>query len=262
MNDLDLFVPGRICPFGEHFDWASGYRRVNSDILPGYCIIAGTNQGVYAKVVENKNRVIFRSTLASGESVVMDEPLDSARLLQIAKDGGFWSYAAGVVYQAMTHYNIGGLELDNYQTDLPLKKGLSSSAATCVLVARALNRLYDLHLTIRGEMDLAYRGETTTPSRCGRMDQGCAYGSAPIVMTFDGDSIDIDKLHVGGDFYLVLVDLNAHKDTVRILNSLNKAYPFAESEMARAAQEYLGQTNRDLVEKAMAALLDKGDSNW
>ena len=29
---------------------------------------------------------------------------------------------------------VGGLRLDNYRTTLPLKKGLSSSAAICVLV--------------------------------------------------------------------------------------------------------------------------------
>ena len=117
---------------------------------------------------------------------------------------------------------MSGLEIDNDMTDLPLEKGLSSSAAVCVLVARAFNVLYDLkvcvgsdmctlfvlalfqgimyivdiccisssfiyrpslisrvalQMTIRGEMEYAYQGEILTPSKCGRMDQGCAYGS-------------------------------------------------------------------------------------
>ena len=84
---------------------------------------------------------------------------------------------------------MAGIEIDNFMTDLPLEKGLSSSAAVCVLVARAFNVLYDLkvwhwwrltarngQLTIRGEMEYAYQGEILTPSKCGRMDQGCAYG--------------------------------------------------------------------------------------
>ena len=29
---MRLFVPGRICLFGEHSDWAGGYRRINADI--------------------------------------------------------------------------------------------------------------------------------------------------------------------------------------------------------------------------------------
>ena len=120
--------------------------------------------------------------------------MDRARLLEIAEEGGFFSYAAGVASQILTHYRVRGLEIDNYRTDLPVQKGLSSSAAICVLVARAFNRLYDLKLTVRGEMEYAYLGEITTPSRCGRLDQGCAYGSRPILMTFDGDRLDVAEL--------------------------------------------------------------------
>ena len=59
----------------------------------------------------------------------------------------------------LTHYRVGGLEIDNFETDLPLKKGLSSSAAFCVLVARAFDRVYNLRLTVRGEMECAFAGE-------------------------------------------------------------------------------------------------------
>ena len=63
----------------------------------------------------------------------------------------------------LVHYHVQGLEIDNYYTDLPVQKGLSSSAAITVLCARAFNRVYDLKLTIRGEMDIAYHGESTHP---------------------------------------------------------------------------------------------------
>jgi UTP-glucose-1-phosphate uridylyltransferase/galactokinase len=258
-ESIDLFVPGRICLFGEHSDWAGGHRRINSAILPGRCIIAGTNQGLHAKVRASKERLIYRTKLADGSAAVLDEPMQATRLLEIARGGGFWSYVAGVAYQMLTHYSVGGIDIENFLTDLPLKKGLSSSAATCVLVARAFNRAYDLRMTTRGEMDLAYRGEITTPSRCGRMDQGCAYGGRPIVMDFDGDSIDVDELKVGGDLYFVIVDLNSNKDTVKILASLNRAYPFAESEAHRAAQAYLGATNARIVARAIAAM-ENGDA--
>lgn len=253
-KEFDLFVPGRICLFGEHSDWAGGYRRINSSIEPGYCIISGTSQGLYSRTSENPGRFVFRSTNPSGGLMTLDEPMDAERLLELAKGGGFWSYAAGVAYQALTNYHVGGIEIDNYRSDLPFKKGLSSSAATCVLVARAFNRVYDLKLTVRGEMDLAYRGEITTPSRCGRMDQGCAFGNRPIVMSFDGDAIDIDELAVGADLHFAIVDLNAKKDTVKILTALNKAYPFAETEAARAAQRFLGPENAAIVAAARAAI--------
>ena len=32
---MRLFVPGRICLFGEHSDWAGGYRDVPTDSRKG-----------------------------------------------------------------------------------------------------------------------------------------------------------------------------------------------------------------------------------
>jgi galactokinase len=96
--------------------------------------------------------------------------MDGARFLKIACSGVFWSNVAGVAYQAICRYTIGYLEIDNYHSDLSEKKGLPLSAAICVLMARAMIRLYDLHLNVNRGMDPAYHGEITTPSRCGRMD--------------------------------------------------------------------------------------------
>lgn len=76
----------------------------------------------------------------------------------------------------------GGLVLDNHTTTLPPRKGLSSSAAICVLVARAFSTAYGWGLTPRQEMEIAYRGERLTPSACGRMDQACAFGSVPVLL--------------------------------------------------------------------------------
>jgi hypothetical protein len=32
---LELFVPGRICLFGEHSYWAGGYRCINGEVENG-----------------------------------------------------------------------------------------------------------------------------------------------------------------------------------------------------------------------------------
>jgi UTP-glucose-1-phosphate uridylyltransferase len=154
----------------------------------------------------------------------------------------------------MTHYHVRGLVIDNYKTDLPVKKGLSSSAAICVLAARAFNRIYDLKMTIRGEMELAYQGEITTPSRCGRMDQGCAYGSRPVLMTFDGDHLDTAEFQVGEDLHFVLVDLQSRKDTMKILRQLNRCYPFADNEVEKGVQELLGPVNKRVVHQSVDAV--------
>jgi len=175
-------------------------------------------------------------------------------LLEEAQGGGFWSYIAGVAYQVTTNYHVRGLTINNYKTDLPVKKGLSSSAAICVLAARAFNRVYDLKLTVRGEMELAYMGEITTPSRCGRMDQGCAFGNHPVLMVFDGDRLETNELQVEKELHFVIVDLGAQKDTMEILNRLNRCYPFAENEIERGVQELLGPINKRVTQQAVDVL--------
>jgi UTP-glucose-1-phosphate uridylyltransferase/mevalonate kinase len=257
---MKIFVPGRICLFGEHSDWAGGYRRINVDIENGYTLICGTDQGIYAEAAPHPNSLVLYSTTPEGERLGPYEiPMEPKALLEEAGKGGFWSYAAGVAYQVITNYRVRGLVIDNYQTDLPMKKGLSSSAAICVLTARAFNRVYDLKMTVRGEMELAYQGEITTPSRCGRMDQGCAFGKRPVLMTFDGDRLDTDELQVSKEFHYVVVDLNAKKDTVEILSKLNRSYPFAENDLERGVQELLGPINKRMVHQAIDAL-NAGDA--
>jgi UTP-glucose-1-phosphate uridylyltransferase/mevalonate kinase len=252
---MKIFVPGRICLFGEHSDWAGGYRRINADIEKGYTLITGTNQGIYAEVEPHPNALVLTSASLSGEqSGPYEIPMEPKALLEEAQRGGFWSYIAGVAYQILTHYHVRGLVINNYKTDLPIKKGLSSSAAICVLTARAFNRIYDLKMTIRGEMELAYQGEITTPSRCGRMDQGCAFGDRPILMTYDGDHMDVTELQAPADMYFVIVDLAAKKDTMEILARLNRSYPFADNEIERGVQELLGPINKRVVHQAVEAL--------
>ncbi len=252
---MKIFVPGRICLFGEHSDWAGGYRRINADIEKGYTLLTGTNQGIYAEVEPHPTALVLSSTTPDGERHGPYEiPMEPKALLEEAQRGGFWSYIAGVAYQILTHYHVRGLVIDNYKTDLPVKKGLSSSAAICVLAARAFNRVYDLKMTVRGEMELAYQGEITTPSRCGRMDQGCAFGNRPILMTYDGDHLDVTELQVPSDMYFVIVDLRAQKDTMEILARLNRSYPFADNEVERGVQELLGPINKRVVHQAIEAL--------
>ena len=252
---MKLFVPGRLCLFGEHSDWAGEYRRINPSLKKGYTLITGTDRGIYANVKLHPDQLILQ---ASCEQETPQQsyqlPMNSDALLAEAKQGGFLSYVAGVAYQCMTAHSVGGLEINNYLTTLPVKKGLSSSAAICVLVARAFNRLYDLNLTIREEMELAYLGERTTPSNCGRMDQACAYGDRPILMIFDGDKVEVIELSVSQDLYLVIVDLGATKDTQFILNQLNQCYPWAQNLVQQNVQKYLGEISSSFTQQAVIAL--------
>ena len=107
---MKLFVPGRICLFGEHSDWAGGYRRMNAEIEKGYTVICGTDQGIHAEVEPHPTSLVLTSTKPDGTLVGPYEiPMEPKALFEEAQRGGFWSYIAGVAYQALTNYHVRGL---------------------------------------------------------------------------------------------------------------------------------------------------------
>jgi galactokinase len=63
---MKLFLPGRICLFGEHSDWAGGYRRVNANIEKGYTLICGTDQGIHAQVEPHPSTLLLNATTPEG----------------------------------------------------------------------------------------------------------------------------------------------------------------------------------------------------
>jgi len=66
-NELEIFVPGRICLFGEHTDWSGAFRRFNADLAPGYTIVCGTNHGLYARVKKHPSQIVIRTTDEMGK---------------------------------------------------------------------------------------------------------------------------------------------------------------------------------------------------
>jgi mevalonate kinase len=212
-------------------------------------IVTGIDQGIYA-YIELSECFRFRAMHEDGSHGEWIEwPLSVKQLKTIAEDGGYYSYVAGVAAFMLEYYDVGGVSIDITKVTLPIRKGLSSSAAICVLVAKTFNILYDLQISIRGEMEAAYRGEIMTPSRCGRLDQACAYGTKPVLMHFATENIDVERMAVGKDIYWVFADLNGRKDTKRILSALNACYPFAQNEIAANVQQALGPVNKRIVSK-------------
>jgi galactokinase len=253
---IELFVPGRLCLFGEHSDWAGGHRRQNPNIGKGYALVAPTNQGTYARVKKIDEPVFrFKTSLSTDKLEIRLEP---QKLLKVAEKGGLFSYVAGTVHEIITSYykcSNSGVEIDSYKTDLPIKKGVSSSASVCVLVAKAFNEMYDLGLTKKRLMEIAYFGEITTPSRCGKMDQACAYDQ-PVLMTFDGDKLVVEELNLKKEIPLLIVDLKSRKDTVKILADLNEGFPWPSNDIEKNVHRYLGKINKRIVTKAREAIED------
>ncbi len=256
MKKTDLFVPGRLCLFGEHSDWAGEYRQTDRSVLSGKCIVAGTDQGVYA-TAEPAEEGFFLSQILENGSPGRESsyPSSFASLAEVAAAAVFDSYAAGTAAEVIRKYPGLGLKLEVTSRDLPLKKGLSSSAAMCVLVARAFNRVHQLNLSVEEEMEFAYRGELLTGSHCGRMDQACAYGRKTVLLTFDGNRMTAETVINTSPLYFLIVDLRANKNTRRILKDLNSSFK-NENRLIRKA---LGEENHRITSAARRAL-ENGDT--
>lgn len=250
-NDtIELFVPGRLCLFGEHSDWAGLNKTMNAEIVPGRAIVTGIEQGIYGTACKSEFFTV-KSSLKEYHGDSFSCEMDMNKLRSVARNGGFFSYVAGVASYMCEWYHVGGMELTITDMTLPMKSGLSSSAAICVMVAQAFNQLYSLHLNTLGIMNMAYWGEQRTPSRCGRLDQACAFGVNPVAMTFDGNELDVNRIMVKKPLHYVFADLMAGKDTVKILADLNRAYPFPHNDMEKEVHKALGEQNQDITKRAM-----------
>ena len=225
---------------------------MNADVLPGAAIVTGIEQGIYAEVEKSPVFEMY-STVLEMDNVWTDFscPMDEQELKRVARSGDFFRYCAGVASYMLEWYKVGGVRITITDMTLPMKSGLSSSAAICVLVARAFNLIYKLNLNTMGEMNIAYVGELRTSSRCGRLDQACAFGVKPNLMTFDGDEIEVQTLNVKKPLYWVFADLCAEKNTIKILADLNKAYPFPSNEKERLLHDALGAKNSEFVQRAI-----------
>ena len=256
MTAHELFVPGRLCIAGEHSDWAGEMRGAHPALAKGYCLVTMTEQGLRATAARADAFEITTPRPDGGDERFACTP---TALAATAAGAGFFSYAAGVAAETVSRYGVGGLSLRITEATLPIAKGVSSSAAICVLVARAYGRCYGLGLDVRAEMDLAYAGERRAGSACGRMDQVCAYGQRTLFLTFDGPRFDVETLAAGGPFHFLVVDLRRTKDTRRILADLSACFPDIAAPRAAAVREALGPRNAVLLARAREAVL-RGDA--
>lgn len=229
----DIFVPGRLCILGEHTDWAAGHRIKNKHVGVGMAVVCSTNEGLYAACDAIKEQQNFMFSSSNSEQDSLDIPLEISALDRIVSKTSFYCYVAGTAKAVLSRYHSViqeqkiGINIRNYRTTLPMKKGLSSSAAVCVLVVRSFSAVYNLQLSMEEIMELAYEGETSTGSKCGRMDQCVAMGEGAIgCMLFDSRSVKVQVLHNRLPLYFVVADLKAGKDTKAILAKLNGCFPY------------------------------------
>jgi len=230
MLKLIVSAPGRLCLFGEHMDWC------------GYSVIPAAiemRSFLYAETMNNN----YIETHSYPPFTVYDKfPLNNFDPLQ----GGDLRYVRGVVKASLLKgYDVKGLKLSflrarsvseltnrsNY-IDLPVKKGLSSSAAICVCVAGVI------YLTTKGFpedikkseflteiADIAYIGERKILGiNCGQMDQYAAAFGSLLYIDCSIEPARVYPLKPRIKLPLVIGDTMQSKDTPRILAWLGERF--------------------------------------
>ena len=245
-NSVDIFIPGRFCILGEHSDWASSYRVDNPDIEKGYAIVIGLKEGIYLNA-KKADTFIY-------EFEDKKINLTKEQLLDDNNDDEFFSYIISSAKVILDKYDVYGITVNCTKSTIPLKKGLSSSAAICVGIIRAFNKVYGLNISLEEEMNLAYKAEINTGSMCGKLDQICAYGRGVRLIQFDGDNIDITNIKRSGKWAFIAIDLGKDKNTKKILSDLNSHYPIINDEKDRKLHDFLGAYNKDIINKAKNCL--------
>src|SRR5574344_437355 len=123
-----IFVPGRLCLFGEHSDWAGKYRTMNINIKPGRAIVTGVHQGIEAIVKKSEKFIITNDASELKEEWSdLSVNMNISELKNLASSENFFCYCAGVASYMLEWYNVGGVHIHISSMTLPIKSGLSSS---------------------------------------------------------------------------------------------------------------------------------------
>lgn len=246
---IDVFMPGRLCILGEHSDWASAYQTENPSICNGAALILGLDKGIYIRA-RKSNKLIYRCNLEKINTSI-ECGMEIKELNKEINKSNLNLYVLSTIKTLKEKFCIIGMELECYKVNLPIKKGLASSAAICMAVIRAGNILYSLNLSLEEEMELAYIAERNVGSKCGKMDQVCAYGNKLLSMKFLSNKLEVQEINADKKLNILIVDLDGEKNTRKILKDLNSRYPFPKSDEDELLYEALGSTNELYVQNAI-----------
>ncbi len=204
---------GRICLFGDHCDWAG--RQV---------IASSINRKIMTKAMRRNDDMVririsnsFHGRVNEAEFAINDASNMPLR-------GNSLKYVNAIVCAFHEKgFQIHGTELE-IKSDVPMKKGLSSSAALCISTSKAFNELYSFGLSLDDLVKVSYRAENELLEiACGMMDQTAAAYKGPLFMDFNS-GFHYSPMRSKHPLPLVIIGLDGERDTERILNTLNHFY--------------------------------------
>ncbi|MCL2578472.1 MAG: galactokinase [Oscillospiraceae bacterium] len=184
--------PGRVNLIGEHTDYNGGY------VLP--CALTLGTCGIIRK---RENRLLrFASTNIGGAYIEIG--LDQ---IEYNREHSWVNYLLGVVAEFQNlGLPVGGLEL-LLSGDMSSNAGLSSSASVEMLMAAALNELFETKLETIELVKLAQRAENRFVGvNCGIMDQyAVGMGKKDRAMLLDCTSLACEYIPVEPDGHCLII---------------------------------------------------------
>jgi galactokinase len=193
-----FFCPGRVNLIGEHIDYNGG------NVMP--CAIS---LGTWLAVSKNIDKR-FRF-----QCLNFPETADLHLQESFSKTGKQWfNYPLGVInYFLQEAHNLSGLDMLFYG-DLPIGAGLSSSASIEVLMAFALNELFQTDISKTAIALLSKKVENKFIGvNCGIMDQfAVAMGQKDKAILLNCDTLDYEYLPFNtGGYDLVIINSNKQR---------------------------------------------------
>ncbi|MGV3706578.1 MAG: galactokinase [Arcticibacter sp.] len=190
-----FFAPGRVNLIGEHIDYNGGL------VMP--CAVT---YGTYLLTAPNKDGV-FRFSSVNFEETY-ETPLQKA----YSKTGKEWfNYPLGVIHNFVSDQkDIQGLDLLFYG-DLPIGAGLSSSASVEVVMAYALNTIFNAGYTKLDLVKLTKRVENEFIGvNSGIMDQfAVTFGEKNKALKLDCESLEYQAVECDlADNLLAIINTN------------------------------------------------------
>lgn len=250
-DKVEIFVPGRLGIIGELSDLTSEYLLENKKLSPGKVIAVPLNLGVYSETKKDYDFVYQ----FEGKKIVL--PFNEKAIKDALDKNDFYAYVYGSTLYMMRNYKVGGINIKITNMDLPLKKGLSSSAAICLTVVCAFNEIYRLKMDNEQIKEAAYQGEHLANSKCGRLDQAAIINEGLSLINFYHNYTVSTVIHSSSSVYALVVDLNSKKNTKLIMDSFIKAFTNYSKE-DQVLLNIIGKNNEVLINQAIKAF-ENGD---
>ena len=176
-----FFAPGRANLLGAHMDYNGGV------VMP-----VALSKGTYVFAALRKDNILRISSQQFGGEVIEM----TIRDLHLQRAKGWASYIEGALWATHQRWQcLGGLDI-HVDSNLPIAKGLSSSASVVSAVVKAVASLFDIDTDCDEMIHLAHLAENRYVGvRCGVLDQTAVFlGQKDSILMFDCLELTIDHV--------------------------------------------------------------------